>query len=438
MMTTNAITGATERGRGRFAASYDMSAAPSTAQYFEYAVVVNRIAAALADRFGGPFSLYFQDGANDSWDELEEDIRAADPEIEHLMSIFDLVETRQFAYRSEEVDYAGLEIMQCVRNNVFAYPRFGVAYARVPMLMTHGIGWEDLIFAKNDESLRALLDYRRAKQLNERKITVFTDTRDGLERSREQITREVSRDDVIMDDTIKTQIFRSIDEFFSSDRSFFETYRIPYKRGVLLYGNPGNGKTTLVKSIVGSVPAPVSYWQITEYTTSQSIQEVFAAAMKMAPTILVIEDIDSMPVSCRSFFLNTLDGATSKEGVFLLGTTNYPDKIDPALMNRAGRFDRAYEVKQPDEGMRFAYLTHKGLSRFADSELVARAARRTEGFSLAQLNELYVSAALQMHYEGELDLERLVAELKGDLAKDRKGAWLTESDPQSRVGFVTG
>jgi SpoVK/Ycf46/Vps4 family AAA+-type ATPase len=56
--------------------------------------------------------------------------------------------------------------------------------------------------------------------------------------------------------------------------------------------------------------------------------------------VLVIEDIDSMPEGVRSYFLNTLDGVTSKEGIFLIGTTNYPEKIDPGLMNRGGRFDR--------------------------------------------------------------------------------------------------
>jgi AAA+ superfamily predicted ATPase len=113
-------------------------------------------------------------------------------------------------------------------------------------------------------------------------------------------------------------------------------------------------KTTLVKSISGSVGAPVAYWQITEFTNSESIKEVFAAANQRAPMILVIEDIDSMPDSCRSYFLNTLDGATSKEGIYLIGTTNYPEKID------------------------------------------AQAAQGTEGFTLAQLSELYVSAAVEI------------------------------------------
>jgi len=66
---------------------------------------------------------------------------------------------------------------------------------------------------------------------------------------------------------------------------------------------------------------------------------------------------------------------------------------------------------------------------------MARAARRTDGFTLAQLSELYASAALQMHYENEVDLERLIAGMKSDYAKDRSREWMTE-DKSRKMGFA--
>lgn len=407
-----------------------------TQAYFNYTSAVVAVIDFLRGEFGADCRLYYQDDGNEIWNGLEEDVKNGYEGVRHAASLFDLVETQVFEYASESGQRTqGYAIRPAVRNNLFVYPKHGVALARIPRLTMHGIGYEDLIFGVSDEGVGEFLEDMRKRQLADRKIIVFTDTREGQEQNREQPANAVTRDAVFMDEALKTQIYRSIDEFFSQDRSFFHTYDVPYKRGILLYGKPGNGKTTLVKSIATTVDAPIAYWQITEYTNSESIQEVFSAAARMAPMVLVIEDIDSMPESCRSYFLNTLDGATSKEGIYLIGTTNYPEKIDPALMNRAGRFDRAYEVKLPDESLRRAYLMRRGLGRLVGEETVARTARDTEGFSLAQLGELYVSAALEKHYEGEADMDRLIAGMQSDYAKDRKREWLTDGRSR-KLGFT--
>lgn len=430
-------TGSTAVQAKAFVAAYDYRAQEGTERYFDYARTVARIAGLLSERFGCELRLYDQGDQGDVWDGLAEDLDSEYPGLVHIASVFDLVESMQIGFEPKlgETNY---RMRPSIRNNLFAYPEYRVALVRVPMLVHFGLATEDLIFAASDEQLSACLQAIQMRRSEERKMHVYTDTREGLQHCREPISQAIPRDEVIMDETLKQQIFRSIDEFFDGDRTFFEQYQIPYKRGILLYGRPGNGKTTLVKSIAGSVEAPVSYWQITEYTNSESIREVFAAAVKQAPAVLIIEDIDSMPDSCRSFFLNILDGATAKEGVFLIGTTNYPQKIDPALINRAGRFDRAYEVKLPDEEMRLVYLRRKGLPELAGEEQAVHAAEHTQGFSFAQLNELYVSAALQKRYEDRIDLEQLVLGLRNDLDKGRKRDWLNGSDwggPSNRIGF---
>ncbi|ANY67462.1 ATPase [Paenibacillus sp. BIHB 4019] len=414
---------------------FKAEAGQSTDDYFNYATAVQTIKNMLEEAFDSPMQLYMQDDGDDVWDWVSDDLASGYEGVKREAAIYDLVEDRSFRFEDSKSE-ANYRINPSLRNNVITYPEFEVAFARIPFLRQYGLNTEDIIFAKNDETMRAFLEAMQARQLSERRVTIFTDTKEGFERSKEQITRMVERDEVMMSDSLKQQIYRSIDEFFSRDREFFQTYNVPYKRGILLYGKPGNGKTTLVKSIAGSVEAPVAYWQITEYTTSDSIQQVFSAAMKMAPMILVIEDIDSMPDSARSFFLNTLDGATSREGLFLIGTTNYPEKIDPALMNRAGRFDRAYEMKLPDQELRLAYLQRKGFGRLAEEAdgLMEDAAKFTEGFSFAQLNELYVSAALQKHYEQSVDLKRVIEELKTDFDKDRRGVWMADKG-QKPVGF---
>lgn len=308
--------------------------------------------------------------------------------------------------------------------------------ARVPIFQNYVDTTHDLVLCENKQSLEKFLHYvlNRKREYIRNYVTVYTDTEDGVDTSKERITNLVTRDEVFLEETTKKEIYRSIDEFFSESREFFKAYNIPYKRGILLYGKPGNGKTTLVKSIANSISAPVAYWQITEYTSSYSIKEVFSSVSKMAPMVLVIEDIDSMPEHVRSYFLNTLDGATSKEGIFLIGTTNYPEKIDPALINRAGRFDRAYELKLPSTEMRSKYLLKKEISKFLTPLELERVIEGTKGFSFAQLNELYTAIALEYHYEHEVDVEYICAELQSANKKSDKKEWDSENDVQ-RVGF---
>jgi len=418
--------------------SYQEGNAAALPEYADYARVVHRIREVLKKKYGADFHLYVSEdnGREDFWELLEEDVQDGCPEVEYVARIFDLIESRAFSYKAEP-EAAGYRVYPSQRNNVFAYPQLGVALAHIPVFRDHGIFCDQVLFAENDVALHRFLAHmqRRRQDRDSSRVTVFSDTRHGIDQSQEPITRQVDRDEVIMDESLKTDIFRSIDEFFAEDRGFFREFDIPYKRGILLYGKPGNGKTTLVKAIAGSVRAPAAYWQITEHTSSDSVQEVFESAVKMAPMVLIIEDIDSMPEHVRSFFLNTLDGATSKEGIFLIGTTNYPEKIDPALMNRAGRFDRAYEIALPDTAARARYLRQRGLARLIGDEALPEAARLTESFSLAQLNELYVSAALQWHYEREVHLEALVRSMRADLNKGRTGGWMKEP-ADGKVGFI--
>ncbi|MBT2663389.1 ATP-binding protein [Bacillus sp. ISL-45] len=321
-------------------------------------------------------------------------------------------------------------------NSVYYYPDFKVALARVPIFQNHMDTTHDLVLCESRHHLEEFLPYvlRRKREYIRNYVTIYTDTDDGVETGKEKITNLVNRNEVFLEEKIKKEIYRSIDEFFSESKEFYTKYNIPFKRGILLYGKPGNGKTTLVKSIANSISAPVAYWQITEYTSSYSIKEVFTSVSKMAPMVLVIEDIDSMPEHVRSYFLNTLDGATSKEGIFLIGTTNYPERIDPALINRAGRFDRAYELKLPSKAMRSLYLQRKNIQQFITADDFDRVVQASKGFSFAQLNELYTAIALQYHYEQVVDIEHIYTELQAANNKSKKKDWEMESE-NHRVGF---
>lgn len=408
----------------------------TTPNYYEYGFVVNKIKEALCNEFGFEFKMYAdEETTNEIWEILDEDLRDNRTEITLISHIYDTVETSTISstHTQEKLE---LIIKPRVTNALYYYPTFEVALCQIPVYQSHSEMNHDFIFAKNDESLLNFLEYvlKRKREYIKNYVTVFTDTQDGVDTKKDKITSLVTREDVFLEENLKKEIYRSIDEFFAESGGFFKKYNIPYKRGVLLYGKPGNGKTTLVKSIANSISAPVAYWQITEYTSSYSIDEVFTTVAKMAPMVLVIEDIDSMPEDVRSVFLNTLDGAISKEGIFLIGTTNYPDKIDPALINRAGRFDRAYEIKLPTEELRYSYLLKKEVDQFITLEELQMVVSATKDFSFAQLNELYTSIALQWHYDQHVDIEFICADLQSDNNKNKKRSWDTENESPG-VGF---
>lgn len=404
--------------------------------YYDYAYIVQRIKDALLEKYNLTAEMYVDhENQQEIWNVLAEDIEAEKEDVEFVAYVMDSIETKVLTTVPQEQGM-NFKLQPFLENAIYYYPRFRVALARATVFHGSGPYHHHFIFTDHDANLIEFIGYvnRRQREHDRSNVTVFTDTEDGLERKKVNITHMVKREDVLLDEDLKRQIYRSIDEFFHDSGEFFRTYNIPYKRGILLYGKPGNGKTTLVKSIANSITAPVAYWQITEYTNSYSIKQVFETALKMAPMVLVIEDIDSMPDSVRSVFLNTLDGATSKEGIFLIGTTNYPEKIDPALINRAGRFDRAYEIKLPHQEMRLLYLNKLGFGRFLKEEEILKLAQVLEGCSIAQLNELYISAALQWHYDQEVDVDKLLEEMQSDIRKLQKQQWDSD-DEAGRLGF---
>jgi AAA+ superfamily predicted ATPase len=404
--------------------------------YYDYGKIVSTIQEKLFDEVGVDFEMYSdEDTSNEIWDILEEDLKENSPEVKLICHLYREGETRTIS-SNHNVKAMEFIVKPRVANGIFYYPHYEVALAKGIVFQSDGEMTRDFLFAKNDESMVSFLKYvlKRKRDYIKNYVTVFTDTEDGVETEIDSITTLVKREDVFLEESMKREIYRSIDEFFSEEGQFFKTYKIPYKRGILLYGKPGNGKTTLVKSIASSIHAPVAYWQITEYTSSYTIKEVFSSVLKLTPLVLVIEDIDSMPAAVRSVFLNVLDGATSKEGIFIIGTTNYPEKIDPALMNRSGRFDRAYEIQVPTKDLRHQYLLTKNIDQILSEKQFKQVVSATKDFSYAQLNELYTSIALEWHYENKVDVKRLCTELKNIQQKQKKQEW-DEKEAYSSIGF---
>ena len=201
-------------------------------------------------------------------------------------------------------------------------------------------------------------------------------------------------DNLVLRGTLKQEIRDDLVQFFAS-RTLYEKYRIPWKRGILFIGPPGNGKTHAVKALINSMEQPCLYVK-----SLHGIQQVFDRARRTSPCILVIEDLDSqLHPQNRSAFLNELDGFAANIGIVTLATTNHPERLDPAILDRPSRFDRKYHFELPDTPERFAYLTVWNASLEPTLQLpnegISKISELTADFSFAYLKELFLSAMMQ-------------------------------------------
>lgn len=189
------------------------------------------------------------------------------------------------------------------------------------------------------------------------KLKEYVEISDSAENTKVADTtkKKIPKENLVFDEeSTIVEVMNDIRTFFKKETKVtYDRIEIPYKRGIILHGTPGNGKSTAIREIIRTVEG-VS--KVVVKVGHRAITRTLASLMQALdgqPAIIIIEDIDSMITDHnRSEFLNILDGVEVKSGIFFIGTTNYPDKIDPAFMNRSGRFDRTYEIGNPSEKMR--------------------------------------------------------------------------------------
>ncbi|MCJ1386494.1 hypothetical protein MMC17_009620 [Xylographa soralifera] len=216
--------------------------------------------------------------------------------------------------------------------------------------------------------------------------------------------------DVILDKGTKELMIKDIEGFFNACDTY-KRFGIPWKRGIIFHGPPGNGKTISIKAIMKSLsirPAPIPSLYVKSFVSCQgpewAISSIFQMARKSAPCFLVIEDLDSLVTDkLRSYFLNEVDGLSSNEGILILGSTNHLDKLDDAIVKRPSRFDRKYPFHSPSEPERALYAAYwKG--KLVDVPEVdmsesdcAAIAGLTEGFTFAYLKEAFMATLFALY-----------------------------------------
>ena len=188
--------------------------------------------------------------------------------------------------------------------------------------------------------------------------------------------------------------------------------RIP--KGVLLVGPPGTGKTLLAKAVAGEANVPFYFISGSDFVElfvgigASRVRDMFKQAKQNAPCLVFIDEIDAVGrqrgtglggghderEQTLNQLLTEMDGFGANEGIIIIAATNRPDVLDPALL-RPGRFDRQVTVNLPDvKGREEILNVHAKNKIFAPSVKLSNIAKRTVGFSGADLENLLNEAAL--------------------------------------------
>ncbi len=217
--------------------------------------------------------------------------------------------------------------------------------------------------------------------------------------------------DVAGIDSEKQELAEVVD--FLRDKSKFAAVGARVPRGILLSGEPGTGKTLLARAIAGEANVPFFAASGSDFSGIivglgvAKIKEIFEMAKRNAPCLLFIDEIDAIGQrrSQNSFndqdreqtlnqLLIEMDGFSNETGIIVIGATNRPDMLDPALL-RPGRFDRQVYIDLPDMAGRKAILElHAKKIKMHEDVNLGDLARGTTGLSGADLENLLNEAAL--------------------------------------------
>lgn len=192
------------------------------------------------------------------------------------------------------------------------------------------------------------------------------------------------------------EVLKEVKKFLAAE-ALYRKFGVPFKRGFLMYGPQGGGKTTLITELLKL------FIEAGGVGLKFSDPKLFTAGLKDfrkiqpdTPVLVVMEDLDTITkVVGESELLNVLDGAEDIHRVLFIATTNYPEMLSPRLINRPSRFDKRILIPHPDDAGRKLYV--QNLMERSESELPIDLdvwVAKTKGFSMAHMKELFIATQI--------------------------------------------
>jgi cell division protease FtsH len=264
--------------------------------------------------------------------------------------------------------------------------------------------------------------------------------------------------DVAGYDGVKQEISEVVD--FLKTPARFKEIGATIPKGILLVGPPGTGKTLLARAVAGEAGVPFlsvsgsDFMEMFVGVGASRVRDLFQTARKQAPAIIFVDEIDSIGrkrgtglggghderEQTLNQMLSEMDGFDPAEGVVMIGATNRPDTLDPALL-RPGRFDRQIVVPLPDLDERLPILEvhcrNKKMEPDVDLELVARG---TPGMSGADLANLVNEAALHAVRRGSTSIAMVDFETARDrvLMGQKRDSLVLSDEEKERIAYHEG
>lgn len=199
-------------------------------------------------------------------------------------------------------------------------------------------------------------------------------------------------------ETNSEKVVNEIQNFWGKE-DVFRSQGLAYKRGIILWGPAGSGKSSTIQLIIADVTqnrSGVVFKLNTEPTLFLEGLRIFREVQPNTPIVILMEDIDALIRTYdESEILNILDGVDRVEKIVFLATTNYPEELGERIMNRPSRFDKRFKMPHPKAKSRRVYFEHLISRGTIDKPLdLERWVKDTEGMSVAHLKELFIAVCI--------------------------------------------